>query len=649
MSTSSTSHKQPKHHPSASTASSINGGPGSIRKSNSNILSNQQQSLTDAQISESRRRQSKRDDAIRRKIEHDLSKKKKKNTRSSRSRKAIPGTVLSLKPSDPIICKSNSTVYEVSQLMSAKRENCILVVNDNNELLGIFTAKDLAFRIVGSNLNANSVTIDQIMTPNPMCTNSNDPASEALTLMVQRGFRHLPVLDDNNQIVGVLDITKSYAQQMEKLERVHASSKKLYDALDSVQSEIGISQQPLQVYQYFENLKTKMNTPTLESVLDHTTTPIYTNVKTSVYEATVLMKENKTTAVLVRDTNDEVTGIFTSKDVVLRVIAAGLDPKKCSIVRVMTPQPDVANVNESIQEALRQMFEGHYLNLPVVDDDNEIIGIVDVLKLTYATLNQIKAIEDEEEQKKSSKESNGNGSKNNSDSETTQVNDGHGPAWNKFWTSLDNDETASIHSDSIIGSVPEVSPSELNSFNIEPPLKPSDSISFVEESKTNIKDERPKEDIPFIFKFKSPGIEGRVHRISIKPIDGLERLRELINAKLHLKDFEFLKIENQSNDFAISYIDDEGDIVSITSDDDLIDVIKINQILDNEKADLYLHNINDYDTIDEIKSINNKKKNDKKKVEKNEIIDGISNEILISGILTVLATSIIIGFSISRK
>ena len=41
----------------------------------------------------------------------------------------------------------------------------------------------------------------------------------------------------------------------------------------------------------------------------------------------MLMKENRTTAVLVKDTNEQVAGIFTSKDVVLRVIAAGLDPK----------------------------------------------------------------------------------------------------------------------------------------------------------------------------------------------------------------------------------------------------------------------------------------------------------------------------------
>lgn len=605
------------------------------RKNGSSTASGSTNPLTDSQISESRRRQSKRDDAIRRKIENDLNKKKRASTRTTRNRRAAPGTVLSLNPSDPIICKTLATVYEVSQLMSAKRENCVLVVNEAGELLGIFTAKDLAFRIVGLGLSATLVTIDHIMTPNPTCANANSPALEALALMVEKGFRHLPVLDDSDHIVGVLDITKSYAQQMERLERVHASSKKLYEALDLVQSEMGFSQQPLQVFQYFENLKTKMNGPTLETVLDHTTAPVYTNVKSLVFEATVLMKENRTTAVLVKDTNDEVTGIFTSKDVVLRVIAAGLDPKNCSIVRVMTPQPDTGALSLSIQLALRQMFEGHYLNLPVVDDDGDIVGIVDVLKLTYATLNQIKQIEESEA----------------TDSSTPN---GEGPAWNKFWTSLDNEDSELVHSDSVTNnSAPEVTPSEFQSFNVD--IKPSDSISFVEDGPsvaTNDQSARllgrkrsnrslVNADVLFTFKFKSPAIEGRVHRVSLKPSEGLVRLRALIDEKLHSKDYEFLRVARDGADlFAISYVDDEGDVVCITSDSDLVDCVRINTQLANDKADLYIHNPHEHAPINEIKHIRKGPL---------QMVPGISNELLITGALAVLALLAIIGFSLSRR
>lgn len=36
------------------------------------------------------------------------------------------------------------------------------------------------------------------------------------------------------------------------------------------------------------------------------------------------------------------------------------------------------------------MLDGHYLNLPVMNDSGEIVGMVDVLKLTYATLEQVR-------------------------------------------------------------------------------------------------------------------------------------------------------------------------------------------------------------------------------------------------------------------
>ncbi|KAK6197318.1 uncharacterized protein RJT21DRAFT_89815 [Scheffersomyces amazonensis] len=609
---------------------------------------------------DSRKRQTKKDDAIRRKIENDLSKKKKSGTKSTKHKRVNPGTVYSLKPSDPIICKPTSTVYEVSQLMSAKRENCVLVVNDKGELLGIFTAKDLAFRVVGSNLNASIITIDKIMTPNPLCANASAPASEALTLMVERGFRHLPVLDEDNLIVGVLDITKCYAQQMEKLERMHASSKKLYEALDSVHSEIGVTEQPLQVFQYFEDLRNKMNGPTLESVLDSSSVPVYADVKTTVYDATVLMKENKTTAVLVKDSHDDVTGIFTSKDVVLRVIAAGLNPKKCSIVRVMTPQPDVAKVTLPIQQALRQMFDGHYLNLPVVGEHHEIIGIVEVLKLTYATLNQIKEIEipDTTPTKQTITPSQSNSLQSES---TGGQQHREGPAWNKFWSSLGHDDTESIHTDSITGSsVPDVTPSEFQSFNVD--IKPSDSISHSgspSKSSQRISNSSSlKEDIdlPFTFKFKAPAIEGRVHRISLKPSEGLKKLRDLINDKLSDKDLEVLRVKKSHEEgdiYAVSYIDDEGDIVSITSDNDLVECVTINQKVENDKADLFLHNPHEHAPVDDIKRLpserNSKSKlKSKSSSEDTTIISGVPNAVLIPGAIAFLASSIIVGVTLSR-
>lgn len=573
-----------------------------------------------------RRRALKRDDAIRRRIENDLSKKKRALKKLTKHRKAVPGTVLSLRPLEPVMCKKHITAFEASQLMAARRENCVLVVDDNDSLIGIFTAKDLAFRIAGAGKVAGTVTIEEIMTPNPTCAQSQDPASEALTLMVERGFRHLPVLDEEGHIDGVLDITKCYSQQMERLERMHDSLKKLYEALDNVQLEMGSAQQPLHVFQYFEELKTKMNGPTLELVVGADTVPIFCSVRLTVYDATVMMKENKTTAVLVKDSQGAVSGIFTSKDVVLRVIAAGLDPKTCLVVRVMTPQPDVLKLQTPIQQALRQMFDGHYLNLPIVGDDaNDIIAIIDVLKLTYATLNQIKQIEQVE---------------TDSQSQNFEL---EGPAWNKFWTLYDStiptDDLDSVHSDPVV-CTPEVTPLEFQHFNLD--IQPLDLISGVEIKQTprrsligshaSVIPEDELEQMQFIFKFKSPGDHGRVHRINTRPVEGVTKLRDQLVAKLTEEELEAMG----GKAFAVSYIDDEGDVVLITSDSDLIECARINWRLNREKADLYLHH----------PSAPARPK--PAKLEQAQWINGISNELVLS-VAGVVAGSAILGWFLSKK
>jgi hypothetical protein len=92
------------------------------------------------------------------------------------------------------------------------------------------------------------------------------------------------------------------------LERDASSSRKLYDALEGVQTELG-STQPQQAIQYVEALHSKMSGPTLESVLDGMP-PTTVSVRPSVRDTAALMKEHHTTAPLVQD-HGSITGIFT--------------------------------------------------------------------------------------------------------------------------------------------------------------------------------------------------------------------------------------------------------------------------------------------------------------------------------------------------
>ncbi|KAL8833408.1 MAG: hypothetical protein Q9170_004289 [Blastenia crenularia] len=619
-------------------------------------------------LSASRQKQSKRDEAIRKRMEADLNKKKGGAPRARHTRKAPPGTVLALKPSQALQIKPMTTVAEAAQLMAAKREDCVLVTDDDDRIAGIFTAKDLAFRVVGAGIKAREVTISEIMTKNPLCARTDTSATDALDLMVRKGFRHLPVMDENQDISGILDITKCFYDAMEKLERAYSSSRKLYDALEGVQSELG-SSQPQQIIQYVEALRQKMSGPTLESVLNgHPPTTV--SVRTSVKEAAMLMKENHTTAVLVQD-QGSITGIFTSKDVVLRVIAPGLDPTNCSVVRVMTPHPDFAPMDMTIQAALRKMHDGHYLNLPVMNEPGEIVGMVDVLKLTYATLEQINTM------------SNG---------------DGEGPAWGKFWLSLDNESESMIsgegssHRPHTPGHRSLMSP-ELARPNVErvDSVQPHESASHNgDDSRSDTMETQSPimEDAPFPFKFKAPS--GRVHRLQVVASAGVADLVSNVTAKLGTEvdavGGEAFVEEGRlgKSGYALSYLDNEGDTVSITTDQDLHDAIAISQRNRRDKVDLFVHDPNKppmaatldphpalarpltppastlksrrrgNDDDDQEEEVETPMKRDCRAhapgpKEAEQVIPGLSNDLLLPGAIVTLAVVIIGVFTLSRS
>lgn len=506
---------------------------------------------TNSSISEIRKRQSKKDEAIRRKIENELNKKRPTPARLHPCKNDYK-TVLSLKPSPPLTVQAGITVSETSQLMAAKREDCVLVVDDDQHLIGIFTAKDLAFRVVGMDMDPRILLIEDIMTVNPLCARNDTSATDALDLMVHKRFRHLPVCDEDGNVSGILDIKKCFHEAMKKVERAYSSSQQLYDALEEVKTEWGTIQQPEKIIQYVETLKQKMSGPSLASALDGTA-PITVNIRTSVRDAAILMKENHTTAVLVMDQMN-ISGIFTSKDIVLRVIAPGLDPANCSVVRVMTPHPDCAPMDMSVQDALKKMDEGHYLNLPVLDQESQIIGMVDVMKLTYLILEQIKSINSSE---------------------------GEGPIWNKFWSTLGEGDSESVLSDNQLSLSQQYQPfsytplsENQNDFQALSPeisgtkLPQNEWLSPVETPILSNKNTSVNQ-TPFVFKFNS--LYGKTYRIHHVLQTGYASLRLLIIERLKSE----LDKLGGCDDLIISFIDDDGDVVSMTTDDDMLHAVNL--------------------------------------------------------------------------
>ena len=79
----------------------------------------------------------------------------------------------------------------------------ILIVNDSGRLAGIFTGRDAVCRVVAEARNPATTLLHDVMTADPITMQPGSTASDALHLMQDGGFRHVPVVDSES-IVGIV-------------------------------------------------------------------------------------------------------------------------------------------------------------------------------------------------------------------------------------------------------------------------------------------------------------------------------------------------------------------------------------------------------------------------------------------------------------
>jgi CBS domain-containing protein len=97
-------------------------------------------------------------------------------------------------------------------------------------------------------------------------------------------------------------------------------------------------------------------------------------VSVTVEEAVRVMNRHKVGSVVVLD-GARLVGIFTERDVLYRVVAAGLPPATTPLAQVMTSNPKVITPDTTVDEALAMISEKRCRHLPVIDN-GKLIGLV---------------------------------------------------------------------------------------------------------------------------------------------------------------------------------------------------------------------------------------------------------------------------------
>lgn len=307
-----------------------------------------------------------------------------------------------------------------------------------------------------------------------------------------------------------------------------------------------------------------------------------------------------------------------------------------------------------------------------MSEQGEIVGMVDVLKLTYATLDQINGM---------------------------STGEGEGPAWQKFWLSMDHDTESQMSGQGSGMPRTPITRSAVSPEAPRPELERGDSVMPHEsashhgddlpEDRSAVAGMSPGEDSPFPFKFKAPS--GRVHRLQVTAAAGMGEFVNNVKAKLG-NEIDVVGGEPTVEDgkmgrsgFALSYLDNEGDTVSITTDQDLLEAIALARKNQREKVDLFVHDPEkpplpatvepqpgladsaavrerrkklveeDLGSEDEEEDDRRSKKSSRRTghqhqhQQQEQVIAGVPNELLLPGAIAALAVVIVGVFAVSRS
>ena len=124
-----------------------------------------------------------------------------------------------------------ATVYEAACVMT--RANCgsVLIVDSSAQLQGILTERDLMTRVMAKGLDPSHTAIARVMTPHPRCVPPDTRVSDAILIMIERGFRHLPVMAEGGKILGVFSARDALPREVNLAVDMAAFHESVNDAL----------------------------------------------------------------------------------------------------------------------------------------------------------------------------------------------------------------------------------------------------------------------------------------------------------------------------------------------------------------------------------------------------------------------------------
>ncbi len=100
----------------------------------------------------------------------------------------------------------DNTVYEALEMLVDRNVGALMVVDAGENFMGVFSERDYARRVVLKGRNSRDTLIRDIMTEHPISVTEDDSLETCMELMTEKHIRHLPVVDAQHRLVGLVSI-----------------------------------------------------------------------------------------------------------------------------------------------------------------------------------------------------------------------------------------------------------------------------------------------------------------------------------------------------------------------------------------------------------------------------------------------------------
>ncbi|MBL8336237.1 MAG: CBS domain-containing protein [Rhodoferax sp.] len=107
-----------------------------------------------------------------------------------------------------------ATIWEAACVMTKANCGSVLIVDTGGKMLGIVTERDLMTRVLAKAQNPATTLVGDVMTRNPHCVGPDMRVADAVLIMIERGFRHLPVVSPAGKILGVFSVRDALPREV---------------------------------------------------------------------------------------------------------------------------------------------------------------------------------------------------------------------------------------------------------------------------------------------------------------------------------------------------------------------------------------------------------------------------------------------------